>query len=448
MLNRCTTILLGGAMVTGVNVALSQAPGPVTAFVNVSVIPMDREQVISGQTVLVQGDKIAAIGPVNEIPVPAGAVQVDGRGRYLLPGLADMHAHFSDGIDRPTSLDSFPTATLLLSWLAAGVTTIRDMHSGWPWRGERDRWAAMLRDQVASGKLPGPRIYLAADVDKSSPASVVHSVVGAKAAGYDFLKWHGGSREAYDSMVSTARRVGLPIVGHAQHEGGREAFRSVLADKDVWRSVEHLFGYYYDAAGVFLSFQADSMVPDTTIRRLARETAAAGLWNCPTLLVWKALRNTQSRPTSKSADFEERLVKAMQDAGAGLLLGTDAGVGGAGVKFGEDSLSYFSAFRHQPPSGKVIHSPASAELFALVDAGLTPYQALATGTINVARFLETEDSAGTVAVNKRADLILLGGNPLADIRQIRKLEGVMAAGHWLSRAALDETLRKVRNQTP
>lgn len=408
---------------------------PVTAFVDVAVIPMDRERVLTGQSVLVRGERIIALGPVGELPIPPDAIRVDGRGRFLLPGLADMHAHFGGPGGRGGVV--LDTAALFFSYVANGVTTVRDMHSGPAYQDGRVRgWMPVLRQRVASGELLGPRLYLAGDADQvasvsAKPATMVRSIEALKAAGYDFLKFTGDDDQAtYDSVIAVTRRVGLPIVGHALG-----AAHGTLADalSDHWASVEHLLGYFTYATGLRYSFGLPWPLPprvnDATLRKMAQATKHAGVWNCPTLVVKWVVRGAPDSAAmwDWEEDFDRRLVKALHDAGAGLLLGTDAA-----PLFANTTPLLFGGF--------AVHR----ELEMLVDAGLTPYQALETGTRNVARFLGTEDSTGTVAVGKRADLILLKANPLTDIRHVTALAGVMVGGRWLSRKTLEQQISSMQ----
>jgi hypothetical protein len=337
-------------------------------------------------------------------------------------------------------ISTMNAADLLFTYVANGVTTVRDMHSGSPLV---DPWMPALRRRIASGELLGPRIYAAGDPDNSSAEAVTKSLEAMKAAGYDFVKLYGLPRPKYDWVVQAARQVGLPVVGHAstslspvvnyaKHPGIPGALH------DHWASVEHLFAYFEYTTGVpFISgWMSEGPLPpkvaDTTLRRVARETAQAGVWNCPTLtILWEnSMGAASSAPDSVRVwlvDFYQRLLRALQAEGAGLLLGTDSGRS-ANAGSPEPSPILLGGF--------AIHR----ELELLVEAGLTPYQALATGTRDVARFLGTLDSTGTIAVGKRADLVLLKGNPLVHIQYTAALAGVMVGGRWLPRAALEQQI--------
>jgi len=193
------------------------APVPVTVLVNVAVVPMDRERLLTGRTVVVRGDRIVALGPAGRVRVPPEAVRVDGRGKFLLPGLADMHQHSVDD------------STQLLRLLARGVTTVRDMHAGPPEVGAR--WLA-LKQALASGQLLGPHVYTAGDLhftwrdrtgqptgmsgpqqpgstaDSASIRVAADSTAQLKTAGFDFVKVYGWVHPLYDSVIAAAHRVG------------------------------------------------------------------------------------------------------------------------------------------------------------------------------------------------------------------------------------------------
>jgi imidazolonepropionase-like amidohydrolase len=383
------------------------SPTGVTAFMDVTVVPMDQERVLPKQTVLVQNGRITALGPSDKVPVPAGAVRVDGRGQYLIPGLADMHAHINvSGEPVYGETDSAKGENRLLHlWLANGVTTVRNLD--WSER----KWGEQslrLRARAAAGEILSPRIYTSgawtgADGIETSakvaPAQVASLVAAYKAAGYDHLKVHEeGGRELWDSLVAAARREGMPIVGHApraESGWGKKRMRDWGLAAPM-KSIEHMMDYAWF---------------DTTvgIPAMAAATKRAGVWLCPTWMVEKIMLYESS--LARMA-FHRRLIRTFQDSGVGLLLGTD------------------NAYRKAPAT---VHD----ELRGLVEeAGLTPYQALLTGTRNVAQYFGMLDSTGTVAVGKRADLVLLRGNPLEDIRNTAEPIGVMIGGRWVTRAEL------------
>jgi imidazolonepropionase-like amidohydrolase len=406
------------------------------AFTNVSVIPMDSERILTGQTVLVQDGRVTAVGATAAIQLPAGAVRIDGTGKYLLPGLAEMHGHLP-GADAATAED------ILFLYVAAGATTVRGMQ-GHPAQLE-------LKRRVDAGELVGPRMWLAAPSLGGNLDAVTaeQRVRAAHAAGYDLLKVHEGlSLETYAAIVRTATELGMPWGGHVAADVG---VHGALAARQS--TIDHLDDYVeamqrpgspaLAATGAerarLLPLHADeSLMPD-----LARATREAGVAVVPTQLLWEVLlgaressgmvgreenrympratidgwvtwtdnrrAQTDAASAAREAELRNRLLKVMHDAGVLILMGTDA-----------------------PQIFSVPGFSLRRELPVMVAAGLTPYEVLRTGTVNVAHFLGIEDQAGLVAPGMRADLLLLDANPLDDITAIERVAGVMVDGRWLS----------------
>jgi hypothetical protein len=436
------------------SVAQSKA-GSSTAFLHVSVVPMDRERVLSDYTVVVTNGRIRAMGPSSAVRVPPEALTIDARGKFLIPGLADMHVHL--GYPAPGG-DSTLAKTLYL-YIANGITTVRDMHSG------RDPDAPQrgmaLRRQVESGALIGPQIYTAGDPDPTSPEAAARTTVGLKAAGYDFVKIADMHGAVVDSIAAAAHRVGLRIVGHAP-DLPDSGFQRVV--HIPYASVEHLTGYLPAALGLsgrwdengilgpILSGELDTaswLRPDyhpdpQRLKDMAQATQRARIWNCPTLVSFdgtlhRALYGPGHSPPpvdeATLTPLERRyhrafaamlrtyfdIIRALHDAHDGLLAGTD-------------QVYMFDSW--QPPAGFALQR----ELELFIEAGLTPYEALETATRNVAVFMGTETTSGTIAVGKRADLVLLGANPLENIDATAALAGTMVNGRWFSRQAIDAQL--------
>jgi hypothetical protein len=395
-----------------------------TAFVNVTVVPMDTERLLPGQTVVVKDGRITAVGPSREVAIPAGVMRIDGKGRYLMPGLTDCHTHATQFAPNVAESEQ-----RLLRWLSHGVTTIRNLD----YSHDSDAVEALsLKARAAAGELWSPRIYTSGiwwgkskHWREVSPAAVAPLIAAYKAAGYDFIKLRSGEQgEIADSVLVAAHREGLPITGHVWIELDR-----VLAPGG-YRAIEHLEGYIPDYLMRFSRGMSGGVKRDSAalaqqreqldlskIPAIAAATRQAGVWNCPTQIFYE-LSAREGGGLGEFAqvallDARRQLIKALQDSGAGLLVGSDAG------------------------SDAVHLRTVPQELQELVRAGLTPYQALAAGTRSPAQFFGILDSAGTIAVGKRADLIVTRANPLADVRNVRRPLGVMAGGRWFSREALD-----------
>ena len=422
------------------------AQGAATAFIGVSVLPMDTDAVLSDQTVVVADGKIASISSSSTAKVPAGAVKIDGKGKYLMPGLGELHAHIPGG----NAPDADVERTLFL-YVANGVTTIRGM-LGHPRH-------LVYRERVAKGDVLGPRIYTSGPSfngnTAKTPEAATAMVIEQQKAGYDLLKIHPGvPRDAFDAMAAKADELKMPFAGHVP-----QAVGLARALEAKYRSIDHLDGYVEalvpDASasqtfGVNLAAQAD----ESRIPALVKATRAAGTWQVPTeilLVNWlndvdpqtmaawpemkyvppQTLTNWIAQKQGMAAKYPQtdrqkllalrrKIIKALHDGGVPFALGSDA-----------------------PQTWNVPGFSAHRELGALVAAGLTPYQALKSGTANVGTYFGTQASVGTVAAGKRADLVLLDANPLTDITNVSKIQGVMVRGNWMSRADLDAGLEKI-----
>jgi imidazolonepropionase-like amidohydrolase len=418
------------------------------AFINVAVVPMDAERVLRDQTVVVRDGRIAQIGPSATVTPPAGALVIDGAGRYLMPGLSEMHAH----IPSPQQGEGALERTLFL-FLANGVTTIRGM-LGHPAHLE-------LRAQAERHEILAPRVYTSSPSinGNSAPTPEAGSrlVEEHHAAGYDFLKIHPGlSRETYDAVVATAGRVGIEWAGHVPAEVG--LYRALEAGQIT---IDHLDAYVEALAGHGGGFSAQEsgwfglgftdQIDVSRITALVVATREAGVWNVPTqslmehllspddpedMVRWPEMRYMPAQTLGQWAqskrnvlqqagtperaarylDVRRQLIAALHREGAGLLLGADA-----------------------PQIFNVPGFSVHRELQFMVDSGLTPYEALATGTRQPAVFFGT-DEWGTVTEGKAADLILLEANPLEDVSNAARPAGVMVRGHWLPDAEIQRRL--------
>jgi len=420
----------------------------IVVFVDVNVIPMDTERILPHQSVVVVGDRISEIGSVEDVDVPSGAVIVQGNGRYLMPGLADMHVH--------------AWKEDLATYVANGVTTIRIMHG--------EPHILDWKQRIEDGTLLGPSIYstsptIDGPTDEypdgvESYQEAYAAVIAAGAAGYDFVKVYNSlSKDAYAGVIAAANELSLPVVGHVPFSVGLDG--AIDAGQ---KSIEHLRGYVFEVVPASAPIQANASMKDRAVawnyadrskfEILAAATRDAGIWNCPTLvdmqhwsLPSKEYAELFDRPevkylsqrsrswlmdrskgwlagfteddfaaARKSLAVKKEFVGALHDAGAGILLGTDDWMRGFAIV---------------------------DELENLVDAGLSPYEAIKAGTSNAAEFLAASDEFGTVAEGMRADLLLLGGNPLDDVDNVRAVSGVMLRGKWLPKKELDEILEAI-----
>jgi hypothetical protein len=459
------TFVLALIVIIALLIYSSCSPGDVDAdlaIVNVTVIPMDSERVLESQTVLIRDGNIYRIGPSARINISAETPVVDGSGQYLIPGLAEMHAHVpsppSEFLDEQNRQEfSRWVEDVLFLYVAAGVTTARSM-IGHPNH-------LILRERIEAGELIGPRLWTSGPGLHGGNLQTVERAreipFEQKEAGYDFMKllW-GIERDVYEALYESAREADFWYAGHVPAEVGLER-----ALETGYLSIDHLDGYIEflvadDATdlpeGHLFGFGFIDYIDTTKIEEAARLTRDAGVWVVPTQMlfdgVWgvETLEELSGRPELRyiseemlenwkeaTTNFREnightyeragryreirlQLMKALHDEGVGIILGSDA-----------------PQWWNVP--GFAIHR----ELKTYVEAGLTPFEALRTGTVNVARFLEIGDSAGTVEEGNSADLILLAGNPLENIGNVEHIEGVFIRGEWLSKEVLQERLDQI-----
>ena len=448
---------------------------PVTAFVNVNLVPMTAEEVLPGQTVLVRGAEIVKIGPAEEVKVPQRAQVIDGRDVYLLPGLADMHMHTRQDWDDP---ELWPVHPLQL-YLANGVTTIRDLGPS----GDVISYPLVWKEEIAAGSRLGPMLFTSGKIFFKSPIDDPASLIQQNhAQGFDLQKIYSYvSGPDYYRAIWRANELGLYAVGHIPYAVGLES--SLAGGLEEIAHVEELIYEFfkferaqtlspeewmgvivqsvleeYDFSGAdmldrFIETNFETMEEITEIL-LAYDAPVSTTMVVDEIVVMKNLLTEEflSRPENryfKDGYLEDYLegnekhlnqcrgvvevcaAKAAIDlwilgelhaAGVTLVLGTDAGTGGMGIVPG------FS-----------VHD----ELDIFLENGFTPFQALKTATVNAAEVAERmtgEGDFGTIVEGNRADLLLVEGNPLQDISTLRDPLGVMVGGEWLSRIALDEML--------
>ncbi len=425
-------------------------------FRSVNVIPMDTERVLENQDVVVRGGKIVAVGPTGKVKYATGATWVEAKGKFLIPGLAEMHAHV------PPVDDLQPMKEVIMLFITQGVTTIRGM-LGHPRHLE-------LRAMIQKGEILGPHFYTSGP---SFNGLSVKTVEGAdkmvrqqKEMGYDFLKLHPGlTRENFKAIVTTAKEVKIPYAGHVS--SGVGVWRAIDAD---YATIDHLDGFIEGLVpgiesmtdqeigffGLFASKQADQtqipklinglrehhigVVPTQCIaeRWVAADKSVEQLRAAPemiymdtkTLDSWAENKNRQmTNPLYNKEEVENyirlrrKLIYECNKNGVRLLLGSDA-------------PQVFNV-----PGFSIHH-----ELQYLVDSGLTPYEALRSGTVNVAEFFNASGDSGTIKIGNVSDLVLLNGNPLLDIHQTTKIEGVMLGNKWLSSDFIAAELKKLVKQ--
>jgi imidazolonepropionase-like amidohydrolase len=358
--------------------------------------------------VVIMGDKITAITPSRSVSIPTSARVVNARNGYLIPGLWDMHVH-SEGDER-----------VLRLMLAAGITGIRDM-------GGDVHKLADAKANVEAGNWSGPRVVFAGPLlngppgESDSDSWILHSPEEARSAVHslsrlrvDFIKVHDRlARDVYFAIAAAAKENNLPFVGHVP-----ASVTPIEASDAGQASIEH-FEFLPKACVSLLGARAES--PDhiptecapPAIESMLRHLAQNGTWLDPTLQSFRYFAPTQWKQISEN--FRE-IAGQIRSAHVHMMAGTD--------------WSDFLQSRGALP-GWCLHD----ELELWVAAGFTPLQALQAATLNPAIFLGLEDSLGSIETGKTANLLLVRGNPLVDIKNTRKIIAVIARGVLVEQAS-------------
>jgi imidazolonepropionase-like amidohydrolase len=445
---------------------------PTIAVMHVTVIDGTGAKPKVDQTVVVKGERITKVGKTSKVKLPAGITMLDGTGKFLIPGLSDMHVHWYDQ-------DYLPL------FIVNGVTSVRlmwgmPMHHEWRKEIEHESlpWPRLL---IASAIVDGPKPIWPDSITVANETEGRKAVTQARHAGADFVKVYSLlSRDAYFAIADEAKRQGIPFAGHVPVSVSAEE-----ASAAGQKSIEHLTGILQACSSheaellksaqetlqailtttnsplsmVAKEIQEDQMALKTYNPKKARavfsEFKKNHTWQCPTLTVlrlatyaddpasftndvrlkymppevrsrWGQLGNG-SRMKSRTAndpEFARKLFKkeievvgAMHRAGVEILAGTD-------------TLNPYCY------PGFSLHD----ELGLLVQSGLTPMEALQAATLNAARFMGREKELGTIEPGKLADLVLLDADPLQDIHNTKTIRAVFANGHFFDRPALDKLL--------
>jgi imidazolonepropionase-like amidohydrolase len=439
------------------------------AIRGVTVIDVVEGRSLPAMTVIVRGEKIEAIGPLAEQKIPKDARVIDGTGRFLLPGLWDMHTHFTH--DRSS----------LALFLAHGITAVRDMGSVAFKRVDdkaeylpRDAALELIiqtRDDIRGKKLLGPTIFTGGMIvtgpnpnTPSDPPSPIHLVVKTPAEAratvnkladlkVDFIKVHARlTRECFFTIMEEAKKRHLPVVGHVPL-----ALNPIEVSEAGQKSIEHLTGVW-EYAHQGLPDEDDRMDPKKFQAEIdvfkTNHTAQV-----PTLVNFQApveahriVQDFDSEPALdyvvpelalrwmgdwSKADFNEKMAKDFKDSVVTLQQMTlELSKNGVPILAGTDSGGVFTY------PGISLHQ----ELELLHQGGLSPMQTLQAATLHPAEFLGIADRTGSVSQGKLADLVLLRADPLLDIRNTDAIDAVLLHGELLDRARLDGLLSSVRQR--
>lgn len=418
-------------------------------FSEVNIVDVRDGTIHSDKYVVVDSGKIVSIHQ-SELEWPGKASVISGQGKYLTPGLAEMHAHIPSPGERENWIED-----VLFLYLANGVTTIRGM-LGHPVHLE-------LREQAQNNTILSPRIYTSSPSFNGNsvptPEAGRQKVIESKEVGYDFLKFHPGIKlDVHDEIIKTANEVGIPYAGHVSLGVGiRHALESNYA------SVDHVDGFLEGLVPVskgvdsgdngFFGYNFTDLADTSMIEELVRTSKDHKVWVVPTQALferwfsalptdalaaesemkympsstidnWVKRKNqlTSGKDFDRAKwlrfnDLRRKLIYQLHHKGHGLLLGSDA-------------PQVFNV-----PGFSIHH-----EMQYMLEAGLTPLEVLQTGTIQPAIYFNEEGNFGEILPGASADIILTNGNPLEDLSHLQNPDGIMVRGEWLSKEIIEEKL--------
>jgi len=446
-------LLFAIALLTSCNQAQEKNDAAALLISNVNVIDVRSGSILESQQVVIDSGKIKSISDEIEENMQF-AHTLDGKGKYLLPGLAEMHAHIP-----PPSTDAQRINDVLFLYLSNGITTIRGMLG--------DPAHLELREKAQKGEILSPRIFTSSPSlngnSVTTKEEAVEKVTAYERAGYDFLKIHPGiQREVFDQVVTTANEVGIEFAGHVPVDVGiRHALESRYA------SIDHVDGFLEglvpESANVkpnengFFGYDFTLLADTSKIDELVAMAKENEVWIVPTQSLFTkwfapttaeevlALSEMKYMPTATLENWKQRkeqstgpgtgfdenqwqqfdairkqLIKKLSNDGHGMLLGSDA-------------PQLFNV------PGFSIHK----EMQDMADAGMTNLEIIQSGTINPAIYFDMQDRFGEVKEGFDADLILVDGNPLEDLTALQNLSGVIRQGEWLPNSEIDKKLADI-----
>ncbi|MFS4447112.1 amidohydrolase family protein [Maribacter sp. 2307UL18-2] len=416
---------------------------------NVNQIDVTNGSLLKNRQIVIDSGKIKRITDDIENP-GAYTTTIDGTGKYVIPGLAEMHAHIP-----PPSTPAERVEEVLFLYVANGITTIRGMlgHPG----------HLTLREVAKEGRIISPRIFTSSPSlngnSVTSKEEAIQKVSAYQKAGYDFLKIHPGiQREVFDQVVATANEVGIPFAGHVPVDIGiRHALKSRYA------SIDHVDGFLEglvpESANVkptdngFFGYAFTPLANTSKIDELVALANQNEVWIVPTQSLFErwfapissdellqqpemvympktTLQNWKTRKDESINDpsFNTEQWKKFDGIRKELIAKLNAN--GHGMLLGSDAPQLFNV-----PGFSIHH-----EIQGMIGAGMTPLEILKSGTVNPARYFDMEDTFGDLKVGLEADMVLLESNPLDDMTALQEIAGVMLRGRWIPKEEIDEKL--------
>lgn len=445
---RKITFLLGVLISAACTQSQEKISPTATLISNANIIDVRTGEIMQDFQIVIDSGKIQRIVPRLE-NTESYPTQIDGSGKYVMPGLAEMHAHIP-----PPSTNAKRIEETLFLYLSNGITTIRGMLG--------DPMHLTLREQAEKGEILSPRIFTSSPSlngnSVTTTEEAIQKVTAYQKDGYDFLKIHPGiQRDVFDQLVKTANEVGIPFAGHVPVDVG---IRHALKNK--YSSIDHVDGFLEglvpESANVkqnengFFGYNFAPLASMDKIDELVGLANENAVWIVPTQSLFErwfapissdellkqpemkympvsTLANWKQRKdesTQESNGFNEEqweqftairraLIKKLQENGHGMLLGSDA-------------PQLFNV-----PGFSIHH-----EIDGMQKAGMTPLEIIQSGTINPAIYFGMEGRFGEIKEGLDADLILVNANPLEDLDALQQISGVMRQGKWLSKQAIEE----------
>lgn len=446
-------ILLTSILLVSCDQAQEKISPSATIIFNTNIIDVRSGEILKNRQVVIDSGRIQSI--LESIKNEKGyTTNIDGTGKYLIPGLAEMHAHIP-----PPSTDAQRIEETLFLYLSNGITTVRGMLG--------DPMHLELKKKAQSGELLSPRIFSSSpSLNGNSVKTIEEASEKVKAyqkAGYDFLKIHPGiQRAVFDQVVKTANEVGIPFAGHVPVDVGiRHALESQYA------SIDHVDGFLEglvpESENVdptkngFFGFAFTPLADTSKIDELVQLAKQNEVWIVSTQSLFErwfapvsadklleqhemkympasTLKNWKDRKeqsTAETTGFNEAQWQKFDSIRKQLILALNRD--GHGMLLGSDAPQLFNV-----PGFSIHH-----EISGMVRAGMTPLEIIQSGTVNPATFFKMSDTFGEIKEGFDADLILIDANPLENLKALQQISGVMVRGHWLSKETIDGRLKEI-----
>ena len=426
------------------------------AIENVTVVPMTDDQIVSEQTVLVTGDAITEVGSADEVEIPDGAIRVDGSGQYLMPGLAEMHAHLPSEEDPEAVQDA-----MLYLFASQGVTFARGM-LGEPLHLD-------MQQEIETGERFGPRLRVASPMISGNAAETPEEgrelVQQYAEEGYDLLKiGEGLDLEVYEAIAEEADEIGIPFGGHVSDDVGLQ--RSMEAGHVT---VDHLDNYVEalrteDAPDEFAPlFGIAELLPHLETDRipeLVEQTAETGTAVVPTMVLWERFFG-DTPPEAYREEYPE-----LRYIPGDMIEGWEGWLGDIRENFEPEEGAEIIEIRrdmlralYEDEEARILLGSDAPQMFNVPgfsvhhemqfmqdEIGMESYDVLRSGTRDVAEFYDAEDEFGTIEVGQRADLILTNDNPLDDVAHAADISGVAVDGRWMDAQEIESELEAIAEE--